>query len=152
MNEDEMQRGTAREWLAARVVVVGGFLIAIAVAAYFTLRPAPQPVTEAQPAAQQQPMTAQQAASQNAKDAMLVCAQELVNAKNSGIVPASGQLANAFPKATSVRARYVCTAATSAAKYLISADLVCRDLLNSRCVRLYSITDAHGMVLYQRQG
>ena len=153
--DDANRRGTQREWLAARVVVVGGFLVAIAVAAYFTLRPAPQPVVEEQPAAppaQQQVMTAQQAAEANARAGMMVCAMELVNAKNSGIIPSYGQLIDMLPKATGKRGRYVCRAATQAAKYAISADLVCRTLQDPRCVLLYRITAGDGTVLYQRQG
>ena len=153
MNDANM-RGIAREWLAARIVVVGGFLVAIAVAAYFTLRPAPQPVAEVQPAApaQQQMTTAQQAADANAKAGMMVCAMELMNAKNFGIIPSYGQLTSIAPRATTVRGRYVCSAATSASQYIIAADLLCRTLQNPRCVFLYRITTGDGTVLYQRQG
>jgi len=151
---DENMRGTQREWLAARIVILGGFAIAIAVAAYFTLRPAPQPVAETQPAApaQQQMTPAQQAADTNAKAGMMVCAMELVNAENFGIIPSYGKLSSPFPKATDVRGRYVCSAATQTTKYIIAADLICRDLKDSRCVFVYSIATGDGTVLYQRQG
>ena len=153
MNDANL-RGIAREWLAARIVVVGGFLVAIAIAAYFMFRPAPQPVAEAQPsvAQQQQAAPAQQRANANNKAAMMVCAQELLSAKNFGIIPSYGQLSSAFPKTTDVRGRYVCSAATQAAKYIIAADLVCRNLEDLRCVFLFSVTAADGTVLYQRQG
>jgi hypothetical protein len=152
MNDANM-RGISREWLAARIVVIGGFLIAIAVVAYFTLRPTPQPVAESQPAAPvpQQMTTAEQKANANARDGMMVCAMELVNAKNSGIVPAYGQLASMLPSATAVRGRYVCNAATPAAKYAIAADLLCRNLQDPRCVLLYQIATGKGTVLYRRQ-
>ena len=126
----------------------------IAVAAYFTLRPAPQPVAEVQPAApaQQQMTPTQQAGDTNAKAGMMVCAMELMNAKNFGIIPSYGQLTSMVPKATDVRGRYICSAATSAAKYAIAADLLCRNLQDPRCVFLYRITTSNGTVLYQRRG
>ena len=151
-DHDANMRGTQREWLAARIVVVGGFATAMAIAAYFTFRPAAQPIAEEQPAAEQQATPAQQGADSNAKAGLMVCTQELANAQNFGIIPSYGRLSSASPKATDVRGRYVCSAATTAAKYLIAADLICRDLRDARCVVLYTVTTGDGTVLYQRQG
>jgi hypothetical protein len=149
------RRGTEREWLAARIVIGGGFVIAIAVAAFFALRPAPQAVPVEQQASaptQQEQTAAPQSQSQSdAKAAMMVCAMELVNAKNIGIIPPDGQLTSLMPKDTGVQGRYSCSAATSAAKYKIAADLVCRNVQNARCIFLYNIETADGTVLYQRQ-
>jgi len=148
---DTNLRGIAREWLAARIIVLGGFVIAIAVAAYFTLRPAP--VTQQQPAAQteQQAATTLARKTANAKAAIMVCAMELLNAKNFGIVPSYGQLVSMYPKKTATRGRYACTAGTNVARYVIAGDLVCHNLLDSRCVSLYEIKTGDGTLLYQRQ-
>jgi hypothetical protein len=45
----------------------------------------------------------------------------------------------------------VCAAATSAAKYLMAVDLLCRDLHSARCISLYNVMQPDGTVLYQRQ-
>jgi hypothetical protein len=155
-NVVEMRRGTQREWAMARIVLIGGFAIAIGVAAWFALRPAPvetvPPVASLPPPAHLKipgNPSSQERADSNA--AMMVCAQELMNAKNNGSVPAYGQLSSLLPKATAVRGRYTCQVATSAEKYTISADLICRTLTDSRCVALYDVTTADGTVLYQRQ-
>jgi hypothetical protein len=146
--DDANRRGISREWLAARIVIGVGFVVAIAVAAYFTLRPA-QPPAEQPPVVQQQ-LTPAQEKDRDAKDAMLVCAQELLNAKNTGIIPSYGQLASPYPRTTKVHGRYACFAATHAAAYVIAADLVCRNLLDSRCVTLYSVATSDGTMLYRR--
>ncbi|HXM00531.1 MAG TPA: hypothetical protein VN932_11420, partial [Rhizomicrobium sp.] len=109
---DTNLRGISREWLAARIVLLGGFVIAIAVAAYFTLRPAP--VVQQQPAAQTEDQAAVLARKEaNAKAAIMVCAMELLNAKNTGIVPSYGQLASMLPRKTATRGRYACIAGTN---------------------------------------
>ena len=92
--------------------------------------------------------SSQERADSNA--AMMVCAQELMNAKNNGTLPAYSQLANLLPKATATRGRYTCDVATAAEKYTLSADLVCRTLTDSRCVALYSVTTSDGTVVFQR--
>lgn len=148
-----MRRATAREWLAARIVLVGGFAAAIAVAAYFALQPAPPPVTEEAnipPPEAQAPAQTQQQTDANA--AMLVCAQELLNAKNNGSIPSYGQLSSLVPTVTNVKGRYACHATTPAASYTINADLVCRNLTDSHCVHIYNVTTGDGKILYQRQG
>jgi len=160
MNDEEMHRATAREWRAAQIVFGAGFAIAIAVAGYFTWQQHKEAAQEQaaleaqqQQATQQAPAPpAQSAADQNRKDAMLVCAMELVNAKNFGIVPGYGQLISKYPHETGTRGRYACLAATQVAKYTLEADLICRNLQDPRCVLLYSITRDDGNVLYKRQG
>jgi hypothetical protein len=149
--DDANRRGISREWLAARIVIGVGFVAAIAVAAYFTLRPAQPPAEQPPAPVVQQQLTPAQEKDRNAKDAMMVCAQELLNAKNSGIIPSYGQLASPFPRTTKVHGRYACLAATHATAYVIAADLVCRNLLDSRCVTLYSVATSDGTMLYHRQ-
>jgi hypothetical protein len=159
MDDLDMQSATAREWFWAKIVLGGGFVIAIALIAFFALRPAPQPQTEAAlapPAAQTEQApprteTPQQMAEEDAKAGMMVCAVELLRAKSIGIIPPDGQLSALQPRQTGVKDRLACTAATGASKYVIAADLRCTTVTDGRCLRLFNITSADGTVLYQRQ-
>jgi hypothetical protein len=151
---DDMVRGTVREWFWARVILVGGFIVAIAVAGYFgwqryqaTIRAQQQPAPQSQAAGQKSSHEAELEA--KAKGAMMFCAMELLNAKNMGVVPSYGQLASPLPEKTAKTGRYACTAATQVTKYRIEANLVCRQLTNPACVQLHSITSDDGTVLYQ---
>ena len=151
MSEDEPDMSAlSREWLAARVVVIGGFIIAIAVALYFALWATPAPAPEQEAAAQtQQPNASDQEAEAGAEHQL--CRMELASAQNFGLIPQFGRLSDPNPQKTDVQGRYVCQAETQAAKYQIAADLVCRNLDDPRCVALYSVTQDNGTVLYQRQ-
>jgi hypothetical protein len=155
---NDMQRGTSREWAAARVVLILGFVIAIAVAGYFAWQrhqdevAAQQQIDAAEQQANRPAMTPAQAAQNaNTQAAMMVCAMELVNAKNLGIVPPFGQLANLMPQPTKTRGRYICQAGTQVSKYELSADIICSTLTNPNCVKLYSIKSDDGTTLYQRK-
>ncbi len=151
MSEHQADIGAlSREWLAARVVVIGGFLIAVAVGLYFALWAGPAQTPEEQAAVQTpQAATSQQEAEASAEHQL--CRMELANAQNYGLIPQFGRLSDPNPQKTDVQGRYVCQAATTAAKYNIAADLVCRDLTDPHCVALYSVTQDDGTVLYQRQ-
>ena len=145
-------RALAREWRAAILVVVGGFAIAILVAAYFLLA---KPAVTPQAAAPEAGTPATQA-QENRQEAQLaavqeVCRLELASAKNFGLIPAFGRLNDPNPKATSVQGRYSCLAATASTQYTITGDLICRNLKDARCLVLYSVTQGDGSVLYQRQ-
>lgn len=144
-SNDDM-RAAAREWRVAMFVVLGGFVIAVAIAAYFALRPAPTTTTAIQPPA---PLTAEQREAVNARLKMELCNAELSSAKGFGIVPPYGKVVDGL-KNGDQRGRYICTASTGVAKYAIAADLVCAQLLDSRCVNLYSVTSDDGTVLYKR--
>ncbi|HEY1612220.1 MAG TPA: hypothetical protein VGF97_00835 [Rhizomicrobium sp.] len=138
-------RALAREWLIARIVVIGGFIVAIVAAIYFGyLVPrvlAPRQVRAALHSRIELLL----------KTEAQICTTALNDAKNFGIVPQYGHLANAKLGATDVQGRYVCVASTPAAKYLLAIDLICRDLKNPRCTSLYNIVQGNGAVLYQRQ-
>jgi hypothetical protein len=159
MDDLEMRRATAREWMWAKIVLGGGLVIAIAVVAFFALRPVPQPVTDASlapPATQTEQAppraeTPQQMAEEDAKAGMMVCAVELLRAKSIGIIPPDGQLSALQPHQTGVKDRLACSAATGASKYVIAADLRCTTVTEGKCLRLFNITSADGTVLYQRQ-
>ena len=68
-----------------------------------------------------------------------------------GVVPSYGRLLTLMPRTTDVRGRYVCVAGTDAPKYVLAGDLMCRNLKDSRCVSLFSVSQPDGTVLYQRQ-
>jgi hypothetical protein len=138
------QRALSREWLAARIVVIGGLVVAAAVAAYFGwIKPAyltpPQPTPE------------QQEARANAQAVLDMCTTGVAAAKAFGILPPYGRLVSLNVGRTDVQGRYVCQAATQVAKYLVAVELYCRNLKDRRCVSLYSVTQDDGTVLYQRQ-
>jgi hypothetical protein len=148
MTDQESNQGAlAREWLWARITIIGGFVIALAVAGYFAYRAHTEIAN--QEAAQQAAVQAQ--AQVNAKVTLQLCSLALSAAKNFGIVPAYGQLASPKVQKTDVQGRYVCLAATSVTKFLLAADLVCRNLDDPHCISLYSITQDDGTVLFQRK-
>jgi hypothetical protein len=158
MDDLDIRSATAREWFWAKIVLGGGIVIAIAVVAFFALRPAPQPVTDASlapPTAETQPPppaeTPQRMAAEDAKAGMMVCAVELLRAKSIGIIPPDGQLSALQPQQTGVKDRLACAASTGASKYVIAADLRCTTVTDGKCLRLFNITTADGTVLYQRQ-
>ena len=103
--------------------------------------------------AQQQTMTPEQMrrarADENAKLGMLICAMELVSAKNMGVIPSYGQLAESQPRATGKKNRLSCQAATQVSKYEIQADLICRTLVDPKCMKLHSVKSDDGTMLYE---
>lgn len=138
-------RALAREWLAIRIIVLGGFLVAIIAAIWFGII-VPNVIA---PRQLREKLTTQirTLLSEEAQ----VCTTALGNAKNFGIVPQYGQIASAKLAQTNVQGRYACLAATHATKYVLIVDLLCRNLKDSRCVSLYNISQTDGTVLYQRQ-
>jgi hypothetical protein len=145
--QDYASDATAREWRIAMIVVAGGFAIAIVVALYFALRPAP--VSTAQAPAASATMTAAQRRQFALKVGKILCDQEIGNAQSIGVVPAYGRNVG-LPQKTGQHGRYLCTASTGVAKYAIAADVLCSTLLDPRCVRVYSVTSDDGTVLYKR--
>ncbi|MBN9569562.1 MAG: hypothetical protein J0H30_00540 [Alphaproteobacteria bacterium] len=147
MDTDVTTRALSREWPTGLIVIAGGFVIAIAVAAWLTLTHKPAPV-----AGQVGQPGAAATGQASGTDPTQVCRTALANAQNFGVLPAYGTLADANPKETSVQGRYTCAAATPSAKYALTVDLVCEQLDNAQCVALYSVTQDDGSVLYHRQG
>lgn len=139
------QRFLAREWIAVRVVVIGGFLLALAAGLYFgVVYPDFVQPREIRTILHNRVQAILGAEAQ-------ICAMGLNTAKNFGIVPQYGQLTTTRLARTDVQGRYVCIAGTSAAKYLLAVDLVCHDLKNPRCISLYNVSQPDGTVLFQRQ-
>ncbi|HEY2444209.1 MAG TPA: hypothetical protein VGI20_00535 [Rhizomicrobium sp.] len=144
-DQTAMARALGREWLIARIVIIGGFAIAILAGAWFGVV-VPRII---EPRRVQAELATR--ADTLLKDEAQICSMALASAKNFGIVPQYGQLATTKLAATGVRGRYVCLAATSASKYILAVDLICRDLKSPRCTALYNVMQADGTVLYQRQ-
>lgn len=141
----DTERALAREWLAVRIIVIGGFLVALLAGLWFGVI-YPKYVLPRQ----------QRAFITNRLNHILgqeaeVCKLTLTSAKNFGIVPQYGQLATLRLAITNVQGRYICVAQTKLTKYLMAVDLQCRDLNSPRCVSLYNISQTNGTVLYQRQ-
>lgn len=145
-DKNEGMRATANEWRIAMIVVGAGFVIAIAIAAYYALRPAP--VVE-QPASQSTTLTPEQRRAQAAQVGKVLCDAEVLNAQGIGILPSYGK-STGLPMRTDTRGRYVCIATTGVAKYAIAADVTCSTLLDPRCVSIYSVTSDDGTVLFKR--
>jgi hypothetical protein len=159
MSDDDSDgmRLTAREWAAARIVLIGGFIIAIAVAGYFTwtqhqqaeqAAAAQQAQIQAEAKAAAAPTPAQIAKAQ-AEMNLVVCVRIAINAVTSGVIPSYSKLASRAPIPTSVQGRYTCLAATDVAKYKVTADLLCSDMRKANCAKLYSVVSEDGTVLYQ---
>ena len=140
----ESQSALSREWLVARVVLIGGFVVAVAAIVYFGWVQPTNLRREALAKAQQQ-------ARQNVEDATQLCLSGLKSAQSFGIVPPYGRLFGHSVYRTSVQGRYVCVAATHATKYLVAVELLCRNVKDRNCVSLFSVTQADGKTLYQRQ-
>jgi hypothetical protein len=139
------ERALALEWLAVRIVVGGGFAIAILAAIYFGVI-FPRFI---QPRAERAQLAARIENILRAE--VQICSMALDTAKNFGIVPQYGQLASSKLARTSVQGRYVCLAATNAARYVLAVDLLCHNLESSRCTSLYNVSQSDGTILYQRQ-
>jgi hypothetical protein len=142
--QETVQRSLSREWLAARVVVIGGLVLAAGLILFFGwIKPAYLAAPQLTPEQQQARATGQ---------AILdMCSTGVSSAKAFGILPPYGRLASLTVGKTDVQGRYVCVAATQVAKYLVAVELLCRNLKDRRCVSLYSVTQDDGTVLYQRQ-
>lgn len=138
---------TAREWRITMIIVAGGFLIAIAVAIYFALQPAPQTTPTAQAPAPE--MTPAQHREMALRIGQVLCDQEIANAKSIGVMPAYARSVG-LPQKGDQRGRYVCTASTGVAKYAVASDVMCGTLLDPRCVQVYTVTSDDGTVLYRR--
>jgi hypothetical protein len=138
-------RALAREWLAVRIIVIGGFAVAIIAAIYFGVI-VPKYIVprelRAALASRVQTLLTQEAQ---------VCTMALAAAKNFGIVPQYGQLASAKLEQTNVQGRYACLAQTPAGKYVLVVDLICRNFKDPRCTSLYNVSQTNGTMLYQRQ-
>jgi predicted negative regulator of RcsB-dependent stress response len=149
--EDESkQHALAREWAAARIVVIGGLLVAVAVAGYFAYRDR-QATLAQQQAAAPIAVTPRKVDIKAVEQAELaVCTAELDHAIRIGIIPNYGALATSRLARTAVNRRFVCVAGTHLTKYFIAADLRCNNLRDPQCISVYRIASKDGQLLYSR--
>jgi len=141
-------RALEREWKIGLSVVIGGFAIAIAVAAFLTFGHKSHAVVPDQTQVEE---TAPANVQGGLDHPSQVCTTALMNAKNFGVVPAGGRLTDPDPRQTDQDGRYICDAATDKAKYSIAVDIVCAQVAKGKCVSIYNIAQDDGSVLYQRQ-
>ena len=145
-------KAISREWAAARVVLIIGFVAALGAGGYFAWQAREMVVNHRQHQladmqAVQNLENKETAANQAGVD---LCKTALSSAKSFGIIAQFAQLTAYTPKESDVKGRYVCGAATGASKYAIVADAFCANLKNAQCVVLFSVTEGDGTVLYQR--
>ncbi len=142
-------RALGREWKIGLAVVICGFALAIAAAAFFSFGHEPHATVpdETQIAERALPQEPNGAPGDRAQ----ICRAALANAKNFGILPDNGRLTDPNPRPTDQEGRYICDAATAHARYSLAADVVCADTAKTQCVSLYNIAQEDGSVLYQRQ-
>jgi hypothetical protein len=145
LSEDK-HNALKREWAAARIVVIGGFIIALAVVGYFAYR-ARQEQIAATPVVH---VVKRPDAKTLAKIELAVCSVELMRAKDLGMVPQYGDLASPRLIAGSVPRRFICIAKTHLTQYYIAADLVCDKLTDPRCVSVYRVALRDGTLIYSR--
>ena len=145
IDTSDTQRGLAREWLAMRIIIIGGFVIALAAGLWFGV------IYPDYVLPREQREFFKSRVDRLLNEEATICTITLNNAKNFGIVPQYGQLATSKLALTNKQGRYACLARTNVAKYVMYVDLQCRDLKSPRCVSLYNVSQADGTVLYQRQ-
>ncbi len=137
-------RGLWWEWVAARVVLVLGFGVPLALyLALLFLKPSAPPVESS---------AGEEAGAQQQQDTQgrQFCAAAISVAQSFGILPSFAK-PTSTPQESDVQGRYVCTAATDAAKYQIAVNFLCKAVNDPHCYQLYSVTADDGTVLYQRQ-
>lgn len=139
------RRALAREWAAARIVVIGGLIVAAAIAGYFAYRE-----YQAEKQATAPTVVTPVDAKTMARVQLEICSAELIRSKEIGIVPQYADLATPRLVRTDVQRRFVCIAKTGIAHYFIAADLRCNKLADVRCVSIFRIVLADGRKIYER--
>jgi hypothetical protein len=148
--DNPKQHALRREWAAARIVIIGGFVVAIAVAGYFAYRQEQAMRAEALANAPHTVSPHKVDAKLLARVELAICSAELVQAQGIGIVPTYGQLATPRLVRANAPRRFICEAATHLTRYFISADILCNNLRDARCVSVFRIALKSGALVYQR--
>jgi predicted negative regulator of RcsB-dependent stress response len=149
--EDDKKMGALkREWAAARVVIIGGFIVAIAVAGYFYYRARQEQLAQ-QPIVHTTVVRPKVDAKTLARAELAVCTAELMRAKDVGAIPTYGQLATGqLVRAPDAPQRFICEARTHLTSYYISADVMCDKLADPRCVSVYRVATKERQLIYDR--
>jgi hypothetical protein len=144
--DDPKLHALKREWAAARLVVIGGLILAVCVAGYYVYRQRPRPNVPRQEVV----ATPRYDPKLVARVEAAVCTAELLRAKDLGMVPQYGALATTRLLRANVPRRYICEAATHLTRYFISADLLCANIAEPRCVSVYRVALKDGTLIYAR--
>jgi hypothetical protein len=149
---DQKQRALKREWAAARVVVIGGIVVAIGVAGYFVWRAQQERLAQAPVVhATTVPPKVDQKLVRRLE--LTLCTMGLVNAQGLGMVPQYATLATPRALRGTTPGRFICEAKTDLTHYFISADLKCSQLAqltDARCVSVYRVALKDGRLIYSR--
>jgi hypothetical protein len=146
-----MMAAAAREWLAARIVFVAGFVIALAFVGWWAWdhRVIADDLS-AIAAGDDSQLQGEVGSGQTTNAGIMLCGLSIATAQNFGIFPANMRFAGG-PEKTSTAGRYVCAADDPKdVRFLVSVDLVCRDLRKPECANIYSVTKTDGTSIYQR--
>lgn len=142
-------RALKREWLVTRLVVILGFVVALAAAGYAGVVLRLQVLNTREAVAKQQaeintPVTAP-------ADVAAFCPLAVNNAKKMGLIPGYADATSPAPHATQMKGRYLCSAATQSSQFVVAADFVCKNLKDSRCVSVYAVTQNGKTIIYTRK-
>jgi hypothetical protein len=146
-----------REWLAARLVLAVGFVVAIVFAAWWSYShrlgsAGTDGGSAAGPemSASQDQMDQAIASGQTSKEGFMMCRLTIGTAQAFGVVPGALKYTSG-PAKTDVRGRYVCAADDQVgAHYAMTVDLVCANLQTPQCVNLVNVQKSDGTVLFHR--
>ncbi|HEX2592141.1 MAG TPA: hypothetical protein VHL34_11635 [Rhizomicrobium sp.] len=145
------------EWLAAQIVFVAGFVLAIAFYGWwgYSHRPMAALVADAgsvDAGDVQAQMDQVVGSGETSKEGFMLCRLAIGTAQNFGVVPNTLKYAGG-PATTSTAGRYVCAAEDKGGvRYLLTLDLMCKNMEDMRCANLATVTKADGTVVYHRQG
>lgn len=141
-------RELEREWKISLFVVIGGFALAIALAAFLTFGKRPHAVVPDQTAVEESVPPPEETA---LGDVSHLCRTALANAMETGAIPKKSRLSDRDPRLTDQTNRLVCDATAEEKSYSIAVDVVCEDTQRAECVSVYGIAQDDGEVLYQRR-
>ena len=150
MDDNEDTALTAREWLAARIVIIGGFIVAIAVAGYLVYRGRQQQLAQ-QPVVHATVVRPKVDPKVLARVELAVCTAELLRAKDLGAIPSYSEVSNGkLLRAGDAPRRFICEAQTHLTKYFISADLLCENFADPRCISVFRVANKEQQLIYAR--
>ncbi len=158
--DNTTQRALSREWAAARIVVIGGFIVAVAVTGYFAWQARQESIVRQHVLMAEQQAAARAAAAaavpgkidakKLARAELAFCKAELKRAQDITIVPSYARLAAPNLVPTNIARRFICAAKTDVTVYLIAADLRCSNIQNPQCISIDRIVTKEKLLVYTR--